>query len=201
MNLHVRGYQEAGSTTPPCPVLTVLLPGERAGVQPVLQSPRVVQRILTPVDFSTPSLESLEYAVELAQKLDARLALVHVVEPGYQELSKAMLGEKDQTDATRVWNDNRLRDLVSMIISFGLPGDALIRGGVPSDAILACAQEQGSDLIVMGTHGRRGLSRLRFGSVAETVLRLASCPVLTVTGPKFALDHRRVVPTTWEETR
>ncbi|MDO9116517.1 MAG: universal stress protein [Nitrospira sp.] len=195
------GVVERVTKTAPCPVLTVPLPGERAGAQPVPQSPPVVHRILAPVDFSKPSLESVEYAVDLAQKLDATLELVHVVEPGYQDLNKAVLGEEDQTDAPPVRNDNRLRELVSLIKSFGLPGDALIRGGVPSDAILACAQEQRSDLIVMGTHGRRGFSRLRFGSVVETVLRLASCPVLTVKGPKFAPDHRRVVPTSWEEKR
>jgi hypothetical protein len=53
---------------------------------------------------------------------------------------------------------------------------------------------------VMGTHGRRGLSQKRFGSIAEAVLRRATCPVLTVKTPKFAPGHRRVVPQTMAES-
>ncbi|MGH8604936.1 MAG: universal stress protein [Gammaproteobacteria bacterium] len=56
----------------------------------------------------------------------------------------------------------------------------MIRGGIPSDSILACALQQQCDRIVMGTRWRQGLSRLRFGSVADAVLRYATCPVLTV---------------------
>jgi nucleotide-binding universal stress UspA family protein len=188
---------ERVSKTAPCPVLIVPLLRERAGAEQVVQSSPVVRRILAPVDFSEPSLESVEYAIQLAQKLDATLALLHVVEPGYQDSNKTK--SADRTGAMSPQKDNRLWELVSLIKSFGLPGDAMIRVGVPSDTIVELAQEQESDLIVMGTHGRRGFSRLRFGSVAEMVLRLAPCPVLTVKAPKFAPDHRRVLPTSWAE--
>lgn len=56
------------------------------------------------------------------------------------------------------------------------------------------ARGQSCDLIVMGTHGRRGLTRLRYGSVAESVLRQAPCPVLTVRSPKFSPNHSRMMP-------
>ena len=188
---------ERVSKTAPCPVLTVPLLRERAGDEPAAGASPVVRRILAPVDFSEPSLESVEYAIQLAKKLDATLALLHVVEPGYQDSNKTE--SADRTGTMSPQKDNRLGELVSLIKSFGLPGDAMIRVGAPADAIVGSAQEQATDLIVMGTHGRRGFSRLRFGSVAEMVLRLAPCPVLTVKAPKFASDHRRVLPTSWAE--
>jgi nucleotide-binding universal stress UspA family protein len=68
-----------------------------------------------------------------------------------------------------------------------------VRGGTPADSLLRTMSETPCDLVVMGTHGRRGLSHLVNGSVAEAVLRRAPCPVLTVKSPKFAPGHRRIV--------
>jgi nucleotide-binding universal stress UspA family protein len=189
---------ERVTKTAPCPVLTVPLIRGGDGSRPTSHAPVAIRRILAPVDFSAPSLESVEYAILLAQGLDAKLTLLHVVEPAYHDSGT---GPEQVRDAGRrpLGGEHRLMELVSLIKSFGLPGDAMIRGGIPADSILACAQEQGSDLIVMGTHGRRGFSRLRFGSVAEMVLRLTTCPVLTVKSPTFAPDHRRVVPKSMAE--
>ena len=89
--------------------------------------------------------------------------------------------------------------LAELVRSFGLPAETRIRGGVPAESIIACAKEQDCDLIVMGTHGRRGVFSLGYGSVAEAVLRQAPCPVLTVKSPKFEPGHRRVLPQAVDE--
>jgi nucleotide-binding universal stress UspA family protein len=72
----------------------------------------------------------------------------------------------------------------------------MLRGGVPPVSLVDAANEQGCDLIVMGTHGRRRWAQLVFGSVAEAVLRQAPCPVFAVKSPKFEPGHRRVMPQT-----
>ncbi len=182
---------ERVTKTAPCPVLTVPLPRAEDGSLLPSGGPIGIQRVLAPVDFSAPSLESLEYAIQLAQRLNATLTLVHIIEPAYQDPGVGS-GEKSQPAFAR--GEGRLGELIALIKSFGLPGDAMIRGGNPVDAILACAQEHRSDVIVMGTHGRRGFARLRFGSVAEMVLRLTTCPVITVRSPRFQPGHRRVLP-------
>ncbi|NJL16556.1 MAG: universal stress protein [Nitrospira sp.] len=85
-----------------------------------------------------------------------------------------------------------LSSLVSALTSAQVTAEFFIRGGLPADSILDAALTQPADLIVMGTHGRRGLSHALIGSVAESVLRKARCPVLTVRSPKFHVSHRRV---------
>jgi len=69
-----------------------------------------------------------------------------------------------------------------------------LRGGMPAEGILEETRDHGSDLIVMGTHGRRGISHLVSGSVTEMVLRWARCPILTVRSPNFSPGYQRLVP-------
>ena len=75
----------------------------------------------------------------------------------------------------------RLRDA-------GVPGETMIVHGVPFQTIIDTAKEQGVDLIIMGTHGRTGLTHVLMGSVAENVVRLAPCPVLVTRGTTEATD-------------
>jgi nucleotide-binding universal stress UspA family protein len=88
----------------------------------------------------------------------------------------------------------RLSGLAKALAAAQVSTDVQLRGGLPPDSILDEAKTMPADLIVMGTHGRRGLSHTLSGSVAEAVLRRSSCPVLTVRSPKFSAGHRRVVP-------
>jgi len=76
-----------------------------------------------------------------------------------------------------------------------VPVEYQLRGGLPADSILDSAQTLPCDLIVMGTHGRRGISHTLSGSVAEAVLRKALCPVIAVRSLKVGPGHRRVIPT------
>ena len=180
--------------TAPCPVLAVR--GERrhggkGGAEPAA-FPVTIQRILVPIDFSDPSLDALEYAAMVAQRAKASVRLLHVLEPvcyGLDfTLSHAAKREELHQRVTA-----RLNGLVSALQSGQLTADAQVLGGLPADSILEAAAAESAYLIVMGTHGRRGLSHTLWGSVAESVIRKAQCPVLTVRSPKFHPGHRPVV--------
>ncbi len=93
-----------------------------------------------------------------------------------------------------IWT-KRLEELASSHQHFHVPMEFRLRGGSPADSILDSAQTLPCDLIVMGTHGRRGISHTISGSVAEAVLRKARCPVVAVRSPKFGPGHSRVIPT------
>ncbi|WP_447980654.1 universal stress protein [Candidatus Nitrospira bockiana] len=176
--------------TAPCPVLTVRGPTSPADARP--DAPADIARILLPVDFSDCSLDALEYGVQIAQRLGARVMVLHVLEPVAYGLDFT-LGHAAAQQALRARVEAELRRLEEAIRSKGVPIEHRIKGGLPADSILESAQESDADLIVMGTHGRRGLSHVLKGSVAEAVLRRASCPVLTVKSPKFAPGISRIV--------
>ncbi len=140
-------------------------------------------RILVPIDFSAPSDAALEYARTVATRFGASLHLLHVAEDPYRALYSAevyvpeMEGLRDQilADATSRLK-NRLQS--SDIRELNATAEAVI--GTPAGSIVEYAGAHDIDLIVMGTHGRGGMSHLLMGSVAERVVRTAPCPVLTV---------------------
>jgi len=143
-----------------------------------MQAPK---NILVPTDFSEYGDAAVDYAVQLAKQLDATLHLLHVVTfPvfGVPELGLAHANAIAQTamvDAQHALDAlaNRLRDQVTIAPVRLEMGDA-------REIIDRVAAEVGADMIVMGTHGRRGFSRWFLGSIAESVVRTAPCPVLTV---------------------
>ncbi|MBI3356227.1 MAG: universal stress protein [Nitrospirae bacterium] len=178
--------------TAPCPVLAV--PTE---IQKVEESggttnrPVVPDRILVPIDFSDCSLDALEYGVLVAQRAKAAIKLFHVLEPVSYGLDFTLL-HVTKREQMRTVITERLSALVSALTSAEVTSEFLISGGLPADSILDAARAQPADMIIMGTHGRRGLSHTFCGSVAESVLRKSPCPVLMVRSPKFHATHRRV---------
>jgi nucleotide-binding universal stress UspA family protein len=143
------------------------------------------QHILVPVDFSGYAEQALEYAIELARKLPARLTLLHVIHTmpmggadGGVALPYSYLQELE-TEAQQKMETYRQR-----VQEAGLEGTALVVHGVPFESIVDTARDQHVALIVMGTQGRTGLAHLFLGSVAEKVVRLAPCPVLVTRGPQ-----------------
>ena len=149
-----------------------------------------ITRILVPVDFSPHADRALRYAATLARRLGAKLALVHVVEdpfvtgawtceiyvPSFQEVRDQLIADAE-------------RKLAALRVSgaaMGVPVEATVTTGWPVQAIIDHAAQGGFDLIVMGTHGRTGLSHAVMGGVAERVLRRAPCPVLIVRGTEAA---------------
>jgi nucleotide-binding universal stress UspA family protein len=179
----------------PCPVLAVRTdPAASSQDEGVLSKPITLERILVPVDFSDCSLDALEYAAGVAQQAKASLMLLHVLEPVSYGLDFTLGHIKTREQVRESWV-KRLEELATSCQHFEVPVESRLRGGLPTDSILDSAQTLPCDLIVMGTHGRRGISHALTGSVAEAVLRKARCPVLTVRTLKLGPANRRVNPT------
>lgn len=141
-----------------------------------------IKRILFPTDFSEGALNALPYAVDMAKSYGAKLYMLHViydiatasglhvphvsVDEMYKELDASARKELDKFGMDKRGD---IKDVECTVIR-----------GIPYEEILKFAQEKNIDLIIIGTHGRKGLDRVLFGSTAERVVRNASCPVLTV---------------------
>jgi nucleotide-binding universal stress UspA family protein len=155
--------------------------------------PVTLERILVPVDFSDCSLDALAYAAVVAQQAKASVMLLHVLEPVSYGLDFDLGHFRSREDVRESWT-KRLEELASSYRRPQMPVEFRLRGGFPADSILDSAQTLSCDLIVMGTHGRRGISHTISGSVAEAVLRKARCPVIAVRSPKSGPGHRQTVP-------
>lgn len=144
---------------------------------------RQFRRILHPTDFSRASGPAFAKAVALAEQNRAELLLVHVLVPPTPVFGDGYIPPKAyealETDARR-GADRRLSALLARARKAKVRAKILLLDGVPYDQIARIAQSRRADLIVMGTHGRTGLSKFFVGSVAERVIVRAPCPVLTV---------------------
>lgn len=176
----------------PCPVLAVRTDPEDTEEESVLARPVTLERILVPVDFSDCSLEALAYAAVVARQAKASLMLLHVLEPVSYGLDFTLGNSKARHLEVETWT-KRLEELASSHQHSDTPVEFRLLGGVPSDSILDSAQNIPCDLIVMGTHGRRGISHAMSGSVAEAVLRRSLCPVIAVRSPRFEPGHRQTI--------
>ena len=150
-----------------------------------------VKRLLVPTDFSPTSDIAFNYALDMAAREGASIHLLHVIEDAsfataypdglYIELSglrERLIGEAQ-----------RMLDKAALACAgAGVPATTQVVVGRPSACITSEADTRGTDLIVMGTHGRGGFAHLMLGSVAERVLRGAQCPVLTVRDTSRAAD-------------
>jgi nucleotide-binding universal stress UspA family protein len=139
-----------------------------------------IRTILHPTDFSDRSAYAYHLACALARDYGARLIVLSVYRPPatvYAEMGPLVAEPLDSMEEiTEKLTRLKPEDLEGRV-------DHYVREGDPAAEIVRLAREAHCDLIVMGTHGRRGLSRLLMGSVAEAVLRKAPCPVLTVKTP------------------
>lgn len=138
--------------------------------------------ILVPTDFGASSELALDYAVQLAAKLDAKIYLLNVI--GAQ-----LIGTEYGVPITTTLmediilrNQDRLEEAVALRAGQATFGPVILETGDARAQIDQVARRIGADLIVMATHARRGVSRWLLGSVAEAVLRVAPCPVLLVRG-------------------
>jgi nucleotide-binding universal stress UspA family protein len=142
-------------------------------------------KILFPTDFSHTGDAALELATALARDSGATLLIVHTEEPpmayGGGELYYG-LPNPASGDLEKMLDDIKPRDP-------DVPCEHRMITGDPASAIVHLADEEDVDLIVMGTHGRTGLSRLLMGSVSEAVVRRANCPVLTVKHPEEHVER------------
>jgi universal stress protein A len=143
------------------------------------------KKILVPVDFSPQSAEAVRYAADLSRRCEASVELLHVfqtttyalpesyVVPAGSQLQAIMNEFESQLCAAK----RAAEDAGALHVE-----TQLLHGGVATE-ILRCAREHECDLLVMGTHGRTGMKHMLLGSVAEYLVRVAPCPVLTVHAP------------------
>ena len=137
--------------------------------------------ILNPIQFDDPSLLALGYAKQLAMDSGATLHILHVVE------KFPALGEPDVSENDNIRDEDEARVRLTNVANQHLSGikyQVHVAAAAPralAKAVVQVAGEVDADLIVMKTHGRRGLSHLILGSVSEEVVRIAPCPVLTLT--------------------
>jgi nucleotide-binding universal stress UspA family protein len=144
--------------------------------------PSRIQRILVPTDFSAHSEHALNYAAILAKQLGAKIILLHVIDSMSYSVTDTLIvieHRRALETTARALLDNFRQALVAQ----GLAVTVYLMTGAPYEEILKKSRREKADLIAMGTHGRTGVRHLLLGSVAEKVVRLSTCPVLTVPIP------------------
>lgn len=158
----------------PCPILTVRA---STAAHISLHPYRVnISRLLAATDFSAASKAALRTAVELAKRLNAGVLLVHVTEPsGSLQSDPLRVDELSQRHYAQ-----QFQKLISASRGDEVITDKVVITGNPVEVILDQAKHRKTDLIIVGTRGHRGMRRLVLGSVAEAVVRRATCPVFTV---------------------
>jgi nucleotide-binding universal stress UspA family protein len=145
--------------------------------------------IVCPIDFSEAAEHALRYAVDLARIAGASVVAVHVYEtplqwvpPGVAYSAEAPGGPFDFERVKQTLRE-QLDALLAKVDTSGVKVHGNLVAGTPAQSIVEHAASLDADLIVMSTHGRRGFDRLLLGSVAERVVRLSKCPVLTLRAP------------------
>jgi len=145
-----------------------------------------IRRILYATDFSKASARALDEAVGLAKQNHAELLVVHVIEPAGQyaageDFSGAELYMKIE-EAAEQQAQRSMQKLLRKLQQARVKAKSLLLKGIAYEQIVKAAKSRKANMIVIGTHGRTGLSKLVMGSVAGKVISLASCPVVVVRG-------------------
>lgn len=142
------------------------------------------ESIVVPTDFSENAKASLPFATALAKQFNGKIKLVHVFEEmrilglhGQDVFERFMVGE-------RIARESKLKEIADSLTIQGIETKYCIVEGYPPTEILSVAKAVNADCIVIATHGRTGLAHTFLGSVAERVVRLSHCPVLTVRAPQ-----------------
>jgi nucleotide-binding universal stress UspA family protein len=143
-----------------------------------------IRRVLHATDFSRASQRALQEAIDLAKQNDAELWLVHVLVP-----FTYAAGEFDGPElyarleeSTRKEAESSMARLMQKLQRSHVKAKSVLLNGQAHDQIIKAAKSKKADIVVIGTHGRTGLSKLFMGSVAGRVVSTADCPVLTVRG-------------------
>jgi nucleotide-binding universal stress UspA family protein len=142
------------------------------------------QSILVPLDGSEPSLGGLRHAIDIAREAKATLHLVHVIDSFPLMFDLSSQGNfESMSQSLRRWAEGMLETGRRQAAEQGVKAEVVLREltqGRVADVIIEVAKEASCDLIVLGTHGRRGLRRMMLGSDAEAVARTSTVPVLLV---------------------
>lgn len=148
-----------------------------------------IKKVLVADDFSDSSRHAVEHAELIATKFGASVELVHVIQaaaalqsPGGPFITPGLLGREETME---VEARAQLEHEADELRGRGLTVKPTVMTGDPLECIIRAAKEGKADLLVVGTHGRTGVTHLLLGSVAESILRAAPCPVLSVRHPSF----------------
>ncbi len=144
-----------------------------------------IKRILYATDFSPASEPALQEAVDLSKQNGSELLLVHVLEPVRYVAGEEFGGPELYVKLEEISDQNAqasMNKLVEKVASLGVKAKGQLLKGVAHEQIVSAAESANADMIVIGTHGRTGFSKLFMGSVAGRVISTALCPVLTVRG-------------------
>jgi len=142
-----------------------------------------LKSILCPIDFSEFSAAAYQHALSLAEYYKATIVALHVVEVWKYPFADYGAQEADYAKFSRALDEGggaRLRQFVKEYRAGGIEPQLAVHQGNAASCILSFAQEQRTEVVVMGTHGRRGFDRLMLGSTTDRVVRRAPCPVLVV---------------------
>ena len=141
-----------------------------------------IKKILVPIDFSENSKKILQDAVTRAGQLDAKVMVIYVVE-GLEKFAGLSIPhislaefEKELVHSAT----NKLERFLEENMDPSVAHESKVLNGDIVEKINTCAESEGVDMIIMGTHGFKGLEKALFGSVAERVVKTAPCPVLTI---------------------
>jgi nucleotide-binding universal stress UspA family protein len=146
-----------------------------------------IRRVMYATDFSAASRRAFTAAVAIAKSAGSKLTIVHVMEPVMPMVPQQYIDAVtlDQlAKRAQQWSTRQLNKLADDARRAGIKAAPELRRGDPVGQIIRAARSQQADLIVVGTHGRRGLPKFLLGSVAERVLRMAPCAVVTVRGSR-----------------
>lgn len=141
-----------------------------------------IKKILVPVDFSENSKKIIKSAVYVAGKFEASLAIVFVVQ-SFEDYSGFFVPHMPiaQFEEEMVQSaERKMESFLDENLEESVAHEATVLSGDVAEEIVSYAQTQGVDMIVMGTHGYKGFEKILFGSVAEKVVKTASCPVMTI---------------------
>ena len=146
-----------------------------------------IKGILFPTDFSEGSSQALQYAVDLTKKYGAKLYVVHVI----YDIAKATGWYVPHVSMDQMYKEIQ-EGAKKELEKFGVEAlgevkniERTVLTGVPHEELMNFAKKNKIDLIIMGTHGRKGIDRILFGSTAAQIVRFAPCPVLTVRLPMY----------------
>lgn len=142
-----------------------------------------ITKILVPTDGSDSSMCAAEYGVSIAKTFGAQIMVVYVIDTVVLDEARAFFKVDEREDVERKLEQAGQRYInyvLGLAEKEGVKAASIIAKGIPFEQIVHLAKESNMDLIVMGTHGRRGPDRILIGSVAERVIEYSQCPVLVV---------------------
>lgn len=145
-----------------------------------------IKTIVLPTDGSDCSAKAMAYALSFAKQYGARVVALHVIDRRWEDQTRVAFAEvgQDLTQKIRKGYEEEARRILQEVVAAadkaGVFVETRVLAGIPFEEIVRVGKDVSADLIIMGTHGRAGMSHLLLGSVAEKVVRRSPCPVLTV---------------------